>query len=171
MSGPRRHPRFFYMEKISDFSLEPAGRVGDRRERGRSRLLFRGRPTGLVWDGVDLEAQFGCDAGYLLFITDDTPYEERLHIKLLDRRLNLLDALDVGHINTSAVLKDVRPVSPDRVEFSFFGEDRWVLTVLRSPVWRFPTSPLATVSRPLDLAFSKSRLRLSGAVGEERYEV
>lgn len=89
-------------------------------------------------DGVSLEAQFQCSSGYLVITSDDIPYEEGLHFYLLGGGGEVLDELSLGQINHSGILRNVVPHADDRLEFSFFGSERWHLTVLDKPVFRLP---------------------------------
>lgn len=50
-----------------------------------SNLYYQGRDTGIILEGLYLEAQynFGNDK-YILFLTEDCPFEEGLFIYLID---------------------------------------------------------------------------------------
>lgn len=107
---------------IDAFSLEIMGQ-------DRSRLQSNAKDTGLVVDGINLEAQFAVDAGYLLLTTHDVPYEELLHATLVGPELSVLDTVKLGGPYTPGILTDVVIAGPDAIEFSFFGGDRWILQI------------------------------------------
>jgi hypothetical protein len=125
------------MEPVDYFRVE---RVSDTV--GRSLLLQDGKAVAIV-DGVALEAQFAFEHGYLIFASDDNPYEEILHIHLFDPSYRLLDSVCLGRPYCSGLLRDVA-VGNNCVEFSFFGGDRWRLIVRskpRSAFFLWPLSP------------------------------
>jgi hypothetical protein len=98
-----------------------------------SRLWFDASETALTLDGIVLEAQFDCDAGFLLLITYDVPYEEILNIYLVSPDLRVLDEENLGCFYTPGLLRDLTGTAEDCLSFSFFGGDRWSLTVLTQP--------------------------------------
>ena len=66
------------VKEIHDFAVKKI--EGD--DHPQSDLLWRGTSIGLHVDGIALEKQWQTDVGYLLFLTEDSPYEEGLHIYL-----------------------------------------------------------------------------------------
>jgi len=145
------------MVPITDFTLQPPP---DQAPSRRSRLFYRGQAVADL-DGRSLEFQFQCGPDYLLLLTEDNPYEETLHVYLLGPDLKLLDRLDLENPYSSGILADVQAVSERRLEFSFFGNDRWRLTVLPSPQYCWPAGLFSPVKRPLRRLFSPSRLTLT----------
>lgn len=116
------------MESITEFSLKPiAGPLA------QSTLLWRGTPVGLVVDGLELEQQFCLETGYLLLLTENCPYEEGLHIYLLDAHRRARDAVELGAPYAPARLHNVQPHEPAALTFSFSGNDRWRLAVRAMP--------------------------------------
>lgn len=59
------------------------------------RLIAEDQSTGVVIDGRVLEVQYRCELGFLLFTSDDNPYEEVLHIRLLNTDYRQVDAVDL----------------------------------------------------------------------------
>jgi hypothetical protein len=113
---------------IDDFSV--------RRLEGdlpRSDLLWRENAVGVRVDGVNLEKQLRVASGYLLFLTENSPYEEGLHIYLLGDDKSVLDAVELSAPYASGILTDVVTEGDGSVSFTFFGDDRWRLDVLPSP--------------------------------------
>jgi len=125
----------------------------------RSTLLWRGQPTAVTLDGVTLEHQLQLDGRYLLFLTEDSPYEEGLHIYLLDSERRVVDGLELAAAYAPGTLRGVQQDGAGAVSFSFFGDDRWRLEVndrplgllaarVASPVKRKPGGePMMTVRR------------------------
>lgn len=131
------------MERIELFGLDP----DPNEDAPRSRLVFRGELTPQRVAGVTLEAQFRINDKYLLLVTEDVPYEEALHVYLLDDRLRILDELELSNTYTPGILRDLRVIAADELEFAFFGEDRWRLQVYDAPRRRLIGNPFAPVKR------------------------
>lgn len=117
----------------------------------RSDLLWRGEPTSVRVDGVTLEQQLPVDGGYLLFLTEDSPYEEALHIYYLDPERRLVDGLELAAPYASGILADVRPEGDRAVSFSFFGDQRWRVEVNARPLGFFAARMSAPAKRKTDL--------------------
>lgn len=129
-----------------------------------SRLFHKGIDSGALIEGLLLQAQYECSAGYLLLLTDDCPFEELLHIHLLDRNLRPLDQVNLGKAYEAGILSRLQVTGNDVLEFSFFGGDRWQLSVLTEPryhlsiyvgEWLVPHLPL---HRPFRYAFRPNYL-------------
>jgi hypothetical protein len=100
----------------------------------QSELLWRGEPLGVRVDGVTLEHQVSLDAGSLLFLTEDSPYEEGLHIYLVDEERQLVDGLELAGPYAAGLLRDVVAEDQRAVSFTFFGDDRWRVEVHDPPL-------------------------------------
>jgi hypothetical protein len=111
----------------------------------RSELLWQGEPTAIRLDGVILEQQLRVAGGYLLFLTEDSPFEEALHIYFLDDDKRVVDGLELSAPYASGLLRDVAVDGDDAVSFSFFGDDRWRVEVHKARLGFFA----ARVSAPL----------------------
>lgn len=116
------------IHEVNFFSVKP-----QKTELPRAELLFQNRETGIVIDGVVLEKQFSFEEKYLLFLTEDCPYEEGLHIYLLDHELQILDGIELGGAYASAILQDVKVEDDMLVTFTFFGHDLWRLQIASTP--------------------------------------
>lgn len=114
------------------FSLDLTGQTA-----GRARLIDCGQPTATIVDGVLIEAQFRTATEQsLLFLTGDSPYEEGLHIYLLDGGGAILDAIEAGAAYASGILA-IRERTAAAVVFTIFSEDAaYELTILSDPKWR-----------------------------------
>lgn len=104
----------------------------------RSEVIVAGAPTGSTVAGAVLEAAVGCDAGFLLFVTDDVPYEDALSIHLVDAKGQCIDSARLGRAYSSGRFADLRLEPPDRVRFRFTGGLDWSVRMLSQPQWRLP---------------------------------
>jgi hypothetical protein len=99
----------------------------------QSKVLFAGRALYLRIDGCVLEAQFQCVPGYLLLVTEDCPYEEGLHVYLLGPAFTVLDRIELSRPYSPGILKILDATAAGQIAFSFFGDERWRLTVYDHP--------------------------------------
>jgi hypothetical protein len=87
---------------------------------GQSLICLDGRALPDPVDGVALEAQFDLDdGGALLWLTDDSPYDEGLHVYLLSPAGRIVDAVEAGAPYTPGIL-DIRETGPDWARFTLF---------------------------------------------------
>ena len=92
-------------------------------ENNYSTLACDGRVLDLEVQGVILEAQFKLEDGStLIWLTEDSPYDEGLHVYLIDENNNILDALETNSIFTPGILK-ITKTGKNWVEFEFFSND------------------------------------------------
>jgi hypothetical protein len=122
--------------KLTTRRLAAAGRSGEP----RSELLLRGQPTHRVVDGAVLEAAVGWGDDYVVFTTDDIPYEESLHISLLDRALHLQDTATISAPYGTGAFAALALVPPSTVRFRFLGEQSWQLDVFDRPRLCWPAA-------------------------------
>ena len=98
------------MKKVENFSM------------AESALLFDGKAARTKAHGRILEGQYRLDNGsYLVLTTDDCPYEEVLHILLVDSELRLLDRIDIGREYQAGVFENARIADRETLEFDFAG--------------------------------------------------
>jgi hypothetical protein len=107
------------MKPVSYFEVTHSN---DDRVRGRlvrdGRVLSRGEVYGAI-----LKAQFELpDGTFLLWLTDDSPYDEGLHIYLLNHDEALEDSLEAGADFTAGILQ-FKQLGDYWVDFSFFNND------------------------------------------------
>ncbi|HVL00440.1 MAG TPA: hypothetical protein VM553_11545 [Dongiaceae bacterium] len=113
-------------------------------------LLLQEHLTGRTLRGRKLVDQFASGQRYLLITDDDNPFEEVLHIYLLDLELNVLDELDLCQPYTPGVYQ-LHCHDDRQIRFRFFDECLWSLQIRTEPrpsplnYSRFPTR------RPLKL--------------------
>lgn len=112
-------------------------------------IVRNGQATGRNVEGALLESAARWQSFYLLFTTDDTPFEELLHIHLLDADLSLLDSATLGGIYSTGSFSLLESSDPDTLRFRFIGDTDWSVQVLPAPGFRAPLlSEPAGVSRP-----------------------
>lgn len=142
------------IHEVNFFSLKP-----QKTDLPRAELLFQNRETGIVIDGIVLEKQFSFENKYLLFLTEDCPFEEGLHIYLLDHELQILDGVELGGAYASAILNDVKIENNSIVSFAFFGQDRWRLQVASNAFRQLNISMLSPIKYKRGL-YSRCWLKL-----------
>jgi hypothetical protein len=148
---------------LTSFSLrgEPATQEGPV-----GALLHEGRETGLRIHAARLEAQFHVQPNlFLLFFTDDSPYEEELQILLLDTHFQLLDGLELGQPYTPGMLSGLDAQGEQRLLFDFFADTRLLLSVHPEGVFHM-IRRLPSFARPLKgRFFSRHYLTLQETPG------
>ena len=88
--------------------------------------------------GKILEAQYSVDDHFLLFTTEDCPFEEALHIYYLSPQLDVLDALELSAVYTAGMLGGLAVDNDDTIRFSFFEKNEcWTLKILPKPEYAF----------------------------------
>ena len=113
------------MEVIERFHLQPHAPDTLRS------LLIASDGSSLEVEGQVMEGQFDTSLGYLVITSDGIPFEEALHFYLLERDGKLLDGISLGHAYNSGILGDLS-IGIDALEFSFFGSERWRLSIRES---------------------------------------
>ena len=108
-----------------------------------SEVLIDGVPRGTLVSGAVLEAALAFGDRYLLFMTNDIPFEETLSIHLLDWRLYLLDSAFLGAPYSTGSFSNLDIAGPSTVRFRFIGDTTWSVEVLPRPVFRMPFVPEA----------------------------
>ena len=145
------------MDEIKKFQLQPLPVKGDEWE--KSKLLYEGNQTDTVLSGIRLEAQFQHIEKFILFITYDSIFAETLHIYLLNKNFTTIDEWQISQ-NEGAVHK-LQIIGDNQLQFSFFGDDSWVLTVLEKPQMTLPRLPLfSSYWKPLPFALTPGHLQI-----------
>lgn len=117
--------------------------------------------------GAVLEAAFRTAAGgWLLFLTDDVPHEEALHIHLLEAGGALLDSATLSWPYATGSFELLALEAPHSVRFRFFGDTDWTVQVLPAPALRLPliSEPRGVHRKP---GFSR-HFRIDGSPKPER---
>lgn len=120
------------MQLLSDYrTISTDDRIG------RSVLKQLSTGSEIAVPGLLLEAAYEtADGNRLLWLSDDCPFEEGLHILLLDRSGQVLDAVESRTVYTAAFLK-IRTAARDHIDFTFLNEERYRLSVNPSARIRF----------------------------------
>lgn len=86
-------------------------------------LVRDGKALDIKTEGSVLEAQLELEDGsVLIWLTEDSPYDEGLHVYLLDKHDTLLDTLEASADFTPGILK-ITKTEENWVEFKFFSSD------------------------------------------------
>jgi hypothetical protein len=122
------------MESVDRFGLQPHPGT----DASVSDLWLDGRATGHSVAGRSLEAQYrtGTFAGYVLFVTDNSPYEEGPHIHLLDVHGEPIEKVTLGRPYQSGIFEGVEVVGTDELRFSFQGSHRLVVRPSAKGIFR-----------------------------------
>lgn len=126
------------MRRLSadDIDLRPLGAQTDD-ETPRCEVMVHGESAGTELRGARLEAAVATDDNrYLLFVTDDVPYEEFLSIYLLGPDHRLRDSATIGAMYATGQLEDVELAPPDGVTFRFGRDAPWRVRLLSHPKLR-----------------------------------
>ncbi len=112
----------------------------------KSRVFIKNAHTDCIIDGAILESCIKCDEYYLVFMSEDIPYEDSLHISLLDKNLTILDQASLSWIYTTGTFKLIALNEPDTVVFSFFDKLVWCIKCLPEKQFYVPffTEPRGT---------------------------
>lgn len=110
------------MKKIKEFSIK-------KKSDSDSTLFFRGESCQIDVSGLSLEEQFKIDSFYLIFITDNCPYEEYLYIYLLNQKISIIDSLNVGLPYTPGLLKNIKLISNNTIDFDFHDNIKYQLLI------------------------------------------
>lgn len=143
------------MRLADEVSIRPLAAAGDD-PAPSSRVLLHGRDSATIISGCVLEAAVEAEGRYLLFVTNDCPYEELLHLHLLDAAGRALDSAALGMPYATGAFGNLRLLPPDRIGFDFFDEKDWEVELLPAPRLRLPllSEPLGVWrARPLRCHF------------------
>lgn len=121
-------------------------------------ILLQGHPTGRQLKGRQLVDQYASGQRYVLITSDDNPFDEVLHIYLLDLELNILDEMDLAQPYTPGIYRAQHHYGK-RLEFTFFPEGLWCLEVREQPKSKPLNYDHYPVRRPIKL-WGQQYLRL-----------
>jgi hypothetical protein len=98
----------------------------------QARLVICGQPTSTIVDGVAVEAQFDVAGGQgLIFLTEDSPHDEGLHVYLVGDEGTIEDAVEAGSTFSAGML-EIKDVRQDSLDLHFFQNDVLYRIELRS---------------------------------------
>ena len=105
---------------------------------GKYEVLIADKGTGITVPVHVLEAAVQVDdRRMLLFLTDDTPYEEMLKIALIDLNGAIKEILTLGGAYLTGSFSNLQ-IQPDAVEFSFIGDTTWRVEIPAMPFMKLP---------------------------------
>lgn len=117
-----------------------------------STLYYQGRDTGLILSGLYLHAQFKSDNKYILFLTEDCPFEEGLYIYFIGPSFKILDRAEIGMPYIPAILGHLKIENDHEISFTFFSNDeKWTLSILPAPKRVLTHGLKVPVKRPFSL--------------------
>ncbi len=115
----------------------------------RSEVIRNDEPTGTIINGAILEAAIRWNDQFLVFVSDNIPNEETLHVYLLAANMRVIDSARMGWIYTPATFSLVEIRAPDEVRFRFLGDAIWIVTMLSEEEFALPYfSSQCGVARP-----------------------
>ncbi len=126
----------------------------------KSEITIEGTKLKLIINGVDLEACIKCDERYLVFTTDDCPFEESLNIYLLSSENEIIDNAAVFWPYVTGSFKLLSITDPDLVQFKFFGDKDWQIKIFKNKRFHIPY-----ISEPTGV-WRKAKFRRSFGVSE-----
>ncbi len=127
------------MEKINYISLSLIQKIDNRSHFGsKSEVCIHGKNTGITIPAAYLETAILLDDGrYLLFVTEDVPYEESLELLLIDIKQDIQEQMTIAVPYGSGTLREMR-LYENHIEFSYFSDETWRVKVLSSRFFRLP---------------------------------
>lgn len=124
---------FSETKSISLSDLKHAANMKDGYE-----IMLLGQGTGFFVPFRVLEAAVTIDSErFLLFLTDDTPYEEVLNISLMHMNKGILETISLGGAYLTGTFSELH-VFPNAVELSFIGDTTWKIEVTEQPFLKLP---------------------------------
>jgi hypothetical protein len=146
---------------LSSTTLKPAHRyslIDPDAAHQKSRLAKDARALDVWVRGTQLESQFELgDGSALLWITENSPYDEALHVYLLGIDGKIGDALEASATFMPAILQ-IMNFGNAWVEFMFFkNEVSYRLDIMPNPQFRF----LSLTGWRYEKPFRRHRLSLS----------
>lgn len=107
-------------------------------ESPKSEITIEGTKIKLAINGVYLESCIEYDEYYLVFTTDDCPFEESLNIYLLSSENEIIDNATIFWPYGTGSFKLLRVADPNLVQFKFFGEKDWQIKIFNNKRFYIP---------------------------------
>ncbi|MEY8710218.1 hypothetical protein [Mangrovibacter phragmitis] len=129
----------FMMKQVENVSLRMVrAPVPEKNKDGEYEVLIDEQPTGITVPYCDIEAAVKVDADrYLLFLTNDTLFEEMLRIALIRPGEGVIDMLVVGAPYSTGIFEEL-DVQKTAVNFRFIGDTTWTVSIPKKPFFRIP---------------------------------
>lgn len=110
------------MQIIDRFTLVDSHRKKD----GKMLISKQGEPLSIDVEGLIIKSQFELsNSSYLVWLTDDSPFDEMLHIYLISPNGIIEDAVEAGSrwgLGPGGVLQ-IEKIEDDWIDFNFFSDD------------------------------------------------
>ena len=104
----------------------------------KSRIYIDEQASATIVDGACLEIAVKVDKLYMVFMTDDIPYEDILRIYLFDQKAVVLDTVILGSPYATGVFRFLEFAEPGIVTFTFIGLTKWKLQVFKKKKFHIP---------------------------------
>lgn len=104
----------------------------------KSEIVIQGTTIKHVINGVDLESCIEHNGSFLIFTTDDCPFEESLNIYLISNENKVIDKVTLFWPYGTGSFEFIRFVDPDLVEFKFFENKIWQIRIFKTKRLFFP---------------------------------
>ena len=104
----------------------------------KSSVSIEGKQVNQEIEGVYFELCLKLKQQYLVFMTDDIPGEDMLHIHLLAEDLSIIDSATIGGMYSTGSFKNLSIQEPNQVKFNFIGGNEWRVEVLEDKVFSLP---------------------------------
>lgn len=113
-------------KKVNYISLSLIQKMDDNgRFRSKSKLCIYGKDTGIIISAYYLETAILLDDGrYLLFVTEDVPYDEYLELLLININHGIQEKITIALPYGSGTLREMR-LYENYIEFSYFSDEVW----------------------------------------------
>ena len=110
--------------------------------------------TAIILDGATVESVVEYQGNFLVFLTNDIPYEEQLNIYYISSSLKVMDQATLGSIYVTGSFKSLQVTGFNQVSFTFFGTAIWTICMSNKPFYYLPfINNLKGVSRPFRLRY------------------
>ncbi|TGN40325.1 hypothetical protein [Marinobacter confluentis] len=125
-------------QRIREDASLTLAKEGNDQELATSFVTIAGKTSEEPLEGTVLEACVQLGNQYLLFLTDDIPFEDSLHIHLLDEDLERVDTATLGAPYTTGHFRNLNCVGSAGITFEFFGDCVWEISVSPKKRLRLP---------------------------------
>ncbi len=127
------------MKKLTEqeFSIKLISEAAET-EIPKCQIYINETATDSILQGAILEAAIKYQEFYLVFTTNDCPYEDTLNIHYLDQDLRILDQATLSWPYGTGSFILINILQPNRIRFQFFTRDDWEITLYPKAQWLIP---------------------------------
>ncbi len=127
--------------EVGEPAIVPISRFGVDGADGSTTLRFDDATVSGMAGSRVIEAQFAVRGRFLVVLSDDVPFEERLVFQLFDASPALVDTLEFGAPYTPGLFRVLNTTDTPSVVFTFEGDVRYELRVHDEPRRRLTSLP------------------------------